>query len=268
MSAVAALGHETHGDGPALVLLHGVGLDRRMWARCLPALTARHRVTLVDLRGHGTSPPAAPGVGVRELAADVAELLTGPADVVGFSLGALVAQQLALTAPESTRSLTLVSSVAARDAAQRAAVARRHRRAREDFAGSARAATERWFSPAWRAREPEVALSVLSTLLGNDRTSYLACYEVFAGADAELWPLLPRITAPTLAITGADDPGSTPAMTHLLADRIPGARAQVVPGARHLLPLEHPTELTAAILRHTGAQAPPEHLAARPERRR
>ena len=56
-----ALGHETHGAGPGLVLLHGVGLDRRMWERCLPALTARHRVTLVDLRGHGASPAAAPG---------------------------------------------------------------------------------------------------------------------------------------------------------------------------------------------------------------
>ncbi|MGY4742913.1 alpha/beta fold hydrolase, partial [Streptomyces sp. ATMOS53] len=88
--------------------------------------------------------------------------------------------------------------------------------------------------------------------LKNDRTSYLACYDVFATADAGLWPRLPDITAPTLAVTGADDPGSTPAMSRLLADRISGGRALIVPGTRHLLPLERPEELARAVLDHTG----------------
>ncbi|MEU6252766.1 alpha/beta fold hydrolase [Streptomyces sp. NPDC047043] len=257
MSVPAALRHETHGDGPGLVLLHGVGLDRTMWARCLPALTARHRVTLVDLRGHGASPAAAPGVSLRELAADVAALLEGPTHMVGFSLGALVAQQLAVEQPELTASLTLVSSVAGRSREERASVLRRRERAEEDFAASAHAAVERWFSPEWRAREPELAWSALTTLLDNDRTSYLACYDVFATADEDLWPDLPQIKAPTLAVTGADDPGSTPAMSHLLAERIPGARALIVPDTRHLLPLERPEELARAVLLHAGAIATP-----------
>jgi len=256
MTATVALGHETHGAGPDLVLLHGVGLDRSMWERCLPALTERHRVTVVDLRGHGTSPPAAPGVTLRELAADVAALLPGPAHLVGFSLGALVAQQLAVTNPELTASLTLVSSVAGRSEEERAAVLRRRERAWEDFAGSAHAAVDRWFSPEWRAREPELAKAVVDRLVTNDRTSYLACYDVFASADAELWPRLPGITAPTLAVTGSDDPGSTPAMTRLLAARIPAARALIVPGARHLLPLERPEGLVKAVLENTGTDAP------------
>lgn len=253
---VAALSHETHGDGPGVVLLHGVGLDRTMWSRCLPALAARHRVTLVDLRGHGDSPRAAAGVSLAELAADVAALLEGPTHVVGFSLGALVAQQLAIESPELAMSLTLVSSVAARSEDERAAVALRRQRAREDFAASAHAAVDRWFSPEWRAREPELPKAVLTTLLHNDQTSYLACYDVFATADAELWPRLSAIKAPTLVVTGGDDPGSTPAMTQALADHIPGSRAVIVPTARHLLPLERPKVLTEAILEHTGAGAP------------
>lgn len=253
---VVALSHETHGDGPGVVLLHGVGLDRTMWARCLPALAARHRVTLVDLRGHGESPRAAAGVSLEELAADVAALLEGPTHLVGFSLGALIAQQLALVKPELTASLALVSSVAGRSHEEREAVARRRERAREDFAGSARAAVERWFSAEWQARDPELARSVLSTLLGIDPTSYLACYDVFATADAELWPALPQITAPTLAITGADDPGSTPEMSRRLAEQIPGARALIVPEARHLLPLEQPEQLAQAILQQTAPTAP------------
>ncbi|MEH0573145.1 alpha/beta fold hydrolase [Streptomyces sp. B21-108] len=257
MDGSVALSHEEHGTGPDLMLLHGVGLDRTMWRRCLPALAERHRVTVVDLRGHGASPPAVPGVSLQELAADVAALLNGPAHLVGFSLGALIAQQLAAVRPELTASLTLVSSVAGRSQEARAAVARRRERALEDFEASAHAAVERWFSPEWRTREPELARSVLSTLLKNDRTSYLACYDVFATADAGLWPRLPDITAPTLAVTGADDPGSTPAMSRLLADRISGGRALIVPGTRHLLPLERPKELIEAILHHTEAMTAP-----------
>ncbi|WNE94592.1 alpha/beta fold hydrolase [Streptomyces luomodiensis] len=250
-----ALSHEVHGDGPGLVLLHGVGLDRRMWDRCLPALAARHRVTLVDLRGHGDSPPAAAGVSLAELAADVGALLSGPTHVVGFSLGALVAQRLGLDRPDLTASLTLVSSVADRSAEERAAVARRQELAAQDFGASARAAVDRWFSPAWREREPQLARQVLDTLLANDRACYLACYRVFGTADGELWPGLPRIAAPTVAVTGERDPGSTPAMSHRLAERIPGGRAVIVAGARHLLPLECPQELTDVILAHTGNAA-------------
>lgn len=253
------LAHESHGPGHGsdLVLLHGVGLDRSMWQRCLPALATRHRVTVVDLRGHGASPAAAAGVTVGDLAGDVAALLDGPTHLVGFSLGALVAQQLAVAHPESVASLTLVSSVADRSAQERSAVAGRRRLAAEDFAVSAQAAVDRWIGPAWRAREPALTEAVLGTLLRTDRASYLACYDVFATADAQLWPQLPRITAPTLAVTGSEDPGSTPEMSRRLAARIPGARATVVPGARHLLPLERPDDLTATILAHTGQGASP-----------
>jgi pimeloyl-ACP methyl ester carboxylesterase len=243
-----------------ILLLHGVGLDRRMWSRCrLPGAVAP------DLPGHGSAAPAPPDTTLADLSADVAERMSGPAHVVGFSLGALVAQHLAVTRPELVRSLTLVSSVAGRSAGESAAVAGRLAEAAHDFPATARAAVDRWMSPAWRAEEPELAEQLLATLLGNDVPSYLACYRVFATADAELWPLLPRISAPTLAITGADDRGSTPAMTHALAAAIPNARAVVVPGARHLLPLEHPERLTDEILALT---AEVEHGTARPLHRR
>jgi pimeloyl-ACP methyl ester carboxylesterase len=256
---------ESHGAGPALVLVHGVGLDRAIWRRCLPALARRRRVTACDLRGHGGSPPAAPGVTLGELADDLLELGDDRCDLVGFSLGALVAARFALDHPERVRSLTLVSSVADRSPEQRAAVRERLARARDAYPESVELAVERWFSPAWRAREPELADEVRATLLANDLRSYLACYAVFAEADAELWPRLPELAAPTLAITGARDTGSTPAMTRALADRIPAARAVVVDDAGHLLALERPDELAERILehletsdeRHQHADAPP-----------
>ncbi|MCA1226460.1 MULTISPECIES: alpha/beta fold hydrolase [unclassified Saccharopolyspora] len=233
-----------------LVLLHGVGLDHRMWDRCAPELARDNPVLAPDLPGHGAGGAVEPDAELDDLAAAVARRLSGPAHLVGFSLGALVAQCLAVRHPELVRSLVLVSSVAARSPEQSAAVGDRLRGVAQDFAGTAEAAVQRWMSPDWQAREPELADRLRTTLLGNDLDDYLACYRIFATADRELAPLLPGITAPTLAITGAEDPGSTPAMTEHLAATIPEAHAVVVPGARHLLPLERPDRLVAEIRTH------------------
>jgi (E)-2-((N-methylformamido)methylene)succinate hydrolase len=241
--------------GSDVVLLHGVGLDHRMWARCRVGLARRHHVTALDLLGHGSAPAAPPGTTLADLADDVAARMPGTAHLVGFSLGALVATQVALSRPERVHSLGLVSSVARRSPEQAAAVRSRLEAARADFDATARTAIDRWFSPEWRATEPGLADEMLATLRGNDRTSYFACYEVFATADAELFPHLPDIQAPTLAVTGADDPGSTPDMARLLADTIPQARAEIIPNARHLLPLERPEPLTRLLLAHTAEVA-------------
>lgn len=246
--------HSVTGSGPDVVLLHGVGLDHTMWQRCVPELAAHHRVTLVDLRGHGASPPARAGTSLGELAADVVEVLdhigAGRVHLVGFSLGALVAEHIAACHPSRVGTLSLVSSVALRTPEERDAVVRRLRMARSDPVVTADAAVERWFDEAWRLQEPALVTDVRRTLLAQDQASYLACYTVFATGDEEVGPLLARITAPVLAITGSEDPGSTPDMSRRLASAIPDARVRIVPGARHLLPLERPRELAAALTEH------------------
>lgn len=246
--------------GPVLVLLHGVGLDRAMWDRVLPALERDHLVVKIDLRGHGASGPAAPGTTLAELAGDVSEVLDkagfGTVHLVGFSLGALVAQRLSVDQPQRVSSLTLVSSVAARTPDEREAVSERLRAAEADFPATVEAAVSRWFDDDWAAREPDLVASVRRTLLNNDRSSYLACYRVFATADAEIAPLLGSIQAPTLVITGSDDPGSTPDMTFRLERAIPNARAEIVAGARHLLPVERADEFVNSLSKHIERTLP------------
>jgi (E)-2-((N-methylformamido)methylene)succinate hydrolase len=235
-------------DGSPVLLLHGVGLDHRMWARCLPALR-EHHVLLPDLRGHGQSPPARSGTSLSDLTDDVAVHLDRPTHLVGFSLGALVAQRLAATDPTHVRSLTLISSVADRSPAERAAVRQRLQRAATDFPASVEAAVQRWFSPDWQRQDPELAEQVRDRLASTDVQSYLHCYRAFAEADLEVAPLLRSISAPTLVVTGEHDGGSTPAMAHRLGAAIPTTRSVVVvPGARHLLPLQRPDEVTNPLL--------------------
>ncbi|GAA3724637.1 pimeloyl-ACP methyl ester carboxylesterase [Spinactinospora alkalitolerans] len=241
------------GEGSDLVLLHGVGLDRSMWDRCLPDLAELHRVRALDLPGHGRSGEVPEGVTAGDIADAVQQELPEPVHLVGFSLGALIAQELALRAPSLVRSLTLVSSVAARTQKERGDVLGRLELAATDFEATVEAAVLRWFDESWRRREPALAQRTRSTLLANDREQYLRCYRVFATADASLWPRLGAITAPTLAVTGAQDPGSTPRMARDLAAAIPGARSAVVPETRHLLPLERPDDLVRLILDHVGS---------------
>ena len=244
--------HDEHGAGAPVVLLHGVGLDRALWERCVPALARRHRVLVPDLPGHGRSGPVPEGVGLADLAEAVAGWMPGRAHVVGFSLGALVAQELSLARPDLVDTLTLVSSVADRTDEERAAVLGRLETAGRDPSASADAAVRRWFDPEWLAREAGLAERVRATLTAQDPEQYRRCYRVFATADRGLWPRLGGIGAPALAVTGEEDPGSTPRMSRALAEAIPRARAEVLPGARHLLPLQCPDALARLVLEHIG----------------
>ncbi|MEV4730136.1 alpha/beta hydrolase [Saccharopolyspora sp. NPDC049426] len=230
---------------PTLVLLHGVGLDHTVWEPVAGLLRADFRIVAPDLPGHGTRPPALAGTTLADLADGVVDEIPPGSHVVGFSLGALVAQHLAVHRPELVATLTSVSSVCQRTEDERAAVLRRLDSATQDLAASTAASLHRWYdgtdvSPEW-IRATEAILSA------NDPDSFVHCYRVFATGDAEIAPHLREIRVPSLAVTGELDPGSTPEMTHRLARAIPDCTAAVIQGARHMLPIQKPRELGTSV---------------------
>lgn len=229
-----------------VVLLHGVGLDHAMWQPVCARLPRGLRAVTPDLLGHGANKPAPSGTTLEDLAGDVLGTIDGRVHLVGFSLGALVAQHIALTRPEVVSTLTCVSSVCDRTQRERWSVLRRLNTARRDFGASVEASLDRWY--AGTGVEPSVVTRTRQTLLANDLSSYLACYRIFATADEVLAPQLGQIHQPSLAITGELDPGSTPEMAHRLATRMPGCTAVVVPGARHMLPVQLPDLFTRELV--------------------
>lgn len=248
-------------DDVPVVLLHGVGLDRTVWSRVEALLPGT--ASAIDLPGHGQQPRLSEPTSLATMAADVLDRMpAGPVHLVGFSLGSLIAQQIAIEAPERMRSLACVSSVCARTPEEAAAVRGRLEGAGTDFRGSMERALERWFptvedtesrAEAADSSERETAEALRAetrpVLFANDPVSYRHAYAVFATGDRELAPRLGEITAPSLAITGELDPGSTPAMSHRLGERIPDTSVVIVPGARHMLPVTHPEVLAD----HLGA---------------
>ena len=233
-----------------LVLVHGVGLDRHMWA---PFTAALGRATVAyDMLGLGDADkPEGPytlSMYAEQLAAVISDGRGTPVDVVGFSMGALVAQRLAVDHPMLVRRLVLVSGVFDRTADERAAIVSRVAEVRAGgYLAAVEPALDRWFTPEFAALHPDVVDTVRRRMLANDVRSYACAYEVFATGDEELVPLVHRITAPTLVVTGADDQRSTPDMTNRLAAALPNGTAVVVPGVRHLLPLEQPNLLAELV---------------------
>ncbi|MFG2025790.1 alpha/beta fold hydrolase [Streptomyces sp. NPDC048825] len=235
---------------PTVVLLHGVGLDHTMWEPSAALLADRFTVIAPDLPGHGTRPPVSEGVTLADLADGVVGEIPAGSHLVGFSLGALVAQHVALHHPELVATLTSVSSVCERTAEERASVLDRLRTAEADFTASAAASLKRWY--AGTGVGPGQVARTETTLRSNDVRSFLNCYRVFATADAELAPALAAIAVRALAVTGENDPGSTPEMTHRLAAALPDCRAEVIPQARHMLPVERPEAFVDSLTTFIG----------------
>ncbi|MGB6189737.1 MAG: alpha/beta hydrolase [Aeromonas molluscorum] len=101
------------GEGPLLLLLHGLGSSSLDWQAQLEHFSDDYRVVAIDLRGHGQSLQEGP-FDVASLAADVVRWLdeqAEPAWIVGLSLGAMVALELALQLPEKVRGLVLINGV-------------------------------------------------------------------------------------------------------------------------------------------------------------
>jgi 3-oxoadipate enol-lactonase len=231
------------GGGPAVVLIHGVGLDHAMWAAQAEALAGAFTVVRYDMAGHGLSArlPGPPDLAAyaAQLCRLLVELGIDAAHLVGFSMGGLVAQRFALDHPDRVRRLVLMNTVYDRPEAARHAVLERLETAvREGPSAGIEAALERWFTPGFRGARPDAIAAVRRRLEANDPEGFLAAYRVFATADRELAGRLFAIAAPTLVMTGADDRGSTPEMARLMVEAIPGARLDIIPAMRHLLPVE------------------------------
>jgi len=244
---------ETLGEGPPVVLVHGLGLNREMWDWQLPALAPRFRLLRYDLLGHGESvkPPGPYDLArfVDQLCGLLDHVEIERAAVVGFSLGGMINRAFAIAHPDRVSALAILNSVHGRTRAEAAAV-----RARVDQAAeggpeaTVAAALERWFTPGFAARAPEVLDRVRRWVLSNDPEIYPAIYRVLDEGDAELVEAAAAIRCPTLVVTGGEDRGNSPDMARRLAALIPGARAEILPGLRHMGLAEDPAAFNALLV--------------------
>ena len=244
---------EQHGGGPAVALIHGFGLNRAMWQWQLPALAPHFSVLTYDLFGHGES---APPEGTPELAMFSAQLLRlmdrcgiERAAVVGFSLGGMIARRFALNHPDRLSALAILHSAHNRTPAERASVRARVLHTLEHGpSANVDSALERWFTPEFRTKGPELIALIRRWITSNDPADFSRIYPVLAEGDVEIARGLHRIARPTLVMTGEDDPGNTPDMSRAMAGLIPGARLVILPGLRHMALAESPAAVSEPLV--------------------
>jgi 3-oxoadipate enol-lactonase len=244
-STPSALIHYTErGSGKPLLLVHGLMVTGQMFDPVLERLAARHRLIIPDLRGHGRSRGLPPPYTATVLAADLARLLDylviDATDVLGYSHGGAVAQQLALDYPGRCDRLVLVCAYAFNMATWR-----------EWAEGHA-------LPPALRVlgmrRLSKLVVARASPQLGSERADWLT--GLMAGQDARVmasaWQdamafdsraRLADITCPTLVVAAANDQAVPIHHATMLHNGIPGSRLVLIDAADHALIWTHPDEV-------------------------
>jgi 3-oxoadipate enol-lactonase len=247
------LHYDVSGEGPAVVLSHSFLGSGAMWREQVPQLSARHRVINPDLRGHGRSGPVGRPFSLYDAVSDVIALLDHLQEAravwIGLSFGGMVALRAALVHPERVAGLVLIGTDAGAESAW-------HGLQYRAMALGVRRLGVRPFLPklgrlmfgrtTWRRNAPLVAE-------WRERLAALHVPSVLQGLAALLTrdsvlERLDRIAVPVLVLVGAEDRAMPLPFSRRIHDRIPGSRLQVVPAAGHIVTLEQPSAVNAAIL--------------------
>jgi 3-oxoadipate enol-lactonase len=238
-------------EAPPLLLGSSLGTDMRMWDGQIP-LSERLRLIAFAHRGHGGSPAPRGPYTIDDLGADVLELMDHlgleRASYCGLSLGGMVGMWLAANAPDRIERLVLICTAAHLPNASaygERAVTVREEASTESIADSV---VEMWLTSGFAAAHPDVRSRLRAMLTASDPEGYASCCEAVAGLD--LREQLAAIAAPTLVISGADDPATPVELQEKIAAGIAGARHDVVAPAAHLAAIEQAQRVNELIGEH------------------
>lgn len=249
--SAADVGIVSSGAGPAVVMLHCLGVDHRIWDGAAAALAPRFRVLRYDFPGHHRTPLPPGAYDIADLSAQLREILRRAgierASVAGISLGGLVAQHFAATHPDAVDKLVLVDTTPRYTAAARAMWAERAATARtKGVAAMTDHLLDVWFTPDFVRSDAAAVRYVRACFAAVSGEGYARACEALARAD--LRALAATIRAPTLVVCGTEDIADFQEAARWLAASIANARLEWLAPARHASPLEQP-QAFAAILR-------------------
>lgn len=233
---------------PVIVFANSLGTDLRIWDEVIAQLATRYRMVTYDKRGHGLSDAPPGDYSLDDHVADLAGLLDHlgieRAALCGVSIGGLIAQGFALRHPERSDRLVLCDTASKFGDAtlwngRIAAIGT------GGMAAIADAVMERWFSPGFFARKPDVLAGWRNLFLRSDAAGYMSTCATLR--DADLSDQARDIACPVLVIAGSADKSTPVDLVRGLAEAIPGARFEVIDGAGHIPSIEQPEALAGLI---------------------
>jgi pimeloyl-ACP methyl ester carboxylesterase len=245
------LAFDVEGSGEPLLLIQGLGYGRGGWGPAPSLLARRFRVVRFDNRGFGDSEVTDGPYTTAHLAEDAVAILDATdieqAHVIGISLGGMIAQELALAAPERVRKLVLCSTTPGGPDSvpmPQQTVALMGRQPKIDPKEAMQLFVENALSA-----EPPAGLvdEIVAYRMANppDPAGWYA--QASAGAAHDAFARLGDIRVPTLVVHGTADNVVDARNAPLIADAIPNARLEVFEGVGHLLPWERPEQFVSLV---------------------
>lgn len=247
------------GSGTPVLLIHGVGMNAAIWQAQIELMKNRHDLIAVDMLGHGNSPLPPENTALSDFADQALRLLDhlglASVSIVGHSMGALIALEIALRAPSRVRSVICLNGVFRRPEALAQAVRERAAALGSHGDPSAIAATlARWFGDPIPATLADAAETARLALESVDPEGYARTYRLFAHADTQHVDRLAELAAPALFMTGSEDRNSTPAMSAAMARLAPRGQCLVLSGERHMMTIASPEKVTQHIMAFLDAE--------------
>ena len=237
------INYKIEGSGPWVTLSHSLTCDLTMWDALAVALAPTFTVLRYDTRGHGGTSVPEGAYSFDQLTADLTGLLDtleiARTHFVGLSMGGMIGQLFALAAPQRLERLVIANSTSRIPPEagplwdERIAIVRA-----QGCAGVVEGTLGRWFTPGFRSAQPLEAARIAKLIADTPAAGYIGCAGAIRALD--ITARIGAIRAPTLVIAGADDPGTPPAMSEVIASTIPGARLEIIPSASHLSCIEQP----------------------------
>jgi 3-oxoadipate enol-lactonase len=222
--------------------------NHTMWDWNVPALADRYRVLRYDKRGHGGTQTTPGAYSIAQLADDAVGLLDAlqikKVHFVGLSIGGMIGQQIGARFPERVYSLSLCDT--ASEMPPRSLWEDRFATARKDgIAGLVDGTIKRWFTDPFVERAPQDIEKVRQMILDTDVDGYIGCGS--GVRDMAQTTMLLKIKAPTLVLTGRQDPACTVEQSIVLNRMIDGSKLVIIEEAAHLSNIEQPAVFNQTI---------------------
>jgi len=224
-----------------LVFIHGVGLNHKMWDSQIALLNNYSTITY-DLLGHGKTPYNKEEVTLNEFSDQLDYLLKflkiDKINLVGFSLGSLIALDFASKFQNRLKSLTVIGTTYKRTTDQRALVIERFEQAKLNKPIS-KQALNRWFTDKYLSEHPETYDQFIEILTkeGDDHLNFLKSYKLFA-YHQDNSNIIKSIKTKTLVMTGSSDLGSTVQMSKSLSADLINSNFIEINNGKHLCSIE------------------------------
>lgn len=250
-----------------LVLIAGLGAKGTSWEPFLSTAKQDHRVLTFDNRGSGQAPALPEGASIGDAVGDALRLLDALGvdrmQLVGRSMGGMIAQELALRIPDRVSKLVLVSTTGRADAHLAEVFGTWAALAEAGVKAELRHRTSLLWCLGRESLETEVAQGYLAARARSDRPlDYARQARACAAHDA--LSKLDAVRCPTLVVGGDDDRLTPLRHAEELAAAIPGARRVTIPGAGHLAYLEAPQRFAREVLGFLEGDAGPCRRATKP----